>query len=66
LVVYELVLQEGTGNHVRRYIDVDELLELWNDMFLPAKVELAWADYFERVRGIKVRRRWDSAISKSA
>ena len=53
LVVYELVLQEGDASHVREYIDVDELLQLWDDMYLPVGVETAWAGYFERVRGTR-------------
>lgn len=66
LVVYELVLQEGTDAHVRQYIDVDELYELWDRLYLPAGVETAWADYFERVRRTPVQRRWPSPSSKRA
>ena len=66
LVCYELVLQEGDASHVREYVDVDELLDLWDDMYLPVGVETAWADYFERVRGTPVRRRWAFLSSKSA
>lgn len=66
LVVYELVLQEGDETHVREYIDVDLLYDLWDEMYLPVGVETAWADYFERVRGTPVRRRWASPLSKSA
>ncbi|MBA2438857.1 MAG: transcriptional regulator [Acidimicrobiia bacterium] len=66
LVVYELVLQEGDGAQVREYIDVDQLYDLWDEMYLPVGVETAWADYFERVRGTPVRRRWASLNSKSA
>ena len=65
-MVYELVLQEGNGAHIREYIDVDELLELWDEMYLPVGVEAAWADYFERVGGSPVRRRWPFLTSKSA
>ncbi len=66
LVVYELVLQEGNDAQVREYIDVDQLYDLWDEMYLPVGVETAWADYFERVRGTPVRRRWASLNSKSA
>lgn len=65
-LVYTLVLQEGNVEHVRQFVDVDELLAMWDDLFLPANVEAAWADYFERIRGVKVRRRWGSRPSKSA
>jgi hypothetical protein len=66
IFVYETVLRQGSGAHVRRFVDVDELLEIWDQLYLPAHVEAAWADYFERVRGVKVTRRWASAPSKSA
>ncbi len=58
-------LQEGSGADVRRYIDVDELLQIWDEMYLPVGVESEWADYFERVLGTQVRRRWASTLSKS-
>lgn len=64
--VYETVLQQGNENYVREFIDTDELLEIWDEIFLPAHVEAPWADYFERVRGVKVKRRWDSVRYKSA
>ncbi len=64
--VYELVLQEGDGDHVRTYVDVDDLYARWDTLYLPAGVETAWADYFERVRGTPVRRRWASPDSNGA
>lgn len=65
-LVYEVVLQEGNDDHIRRFIDVDHLHEMWDDMYLPVGVETAWADYFERVRGTPVRRRWASPSSRPA
>jgi hypothetical protein len=66
LFVYETVLRQGNASHVRRFIDVDELLEIWDQLYLPPHIEAAWADYFERIRGVKVTRRWASPHSKSA
>ena len=64
--VYETVLRQGDGAHIREFIDVDELLEIWDQLYLPANIEAAWADYFERVRGVQVTRRWVSANSRHA
>lgn len=50
--VYELVLQEGTDEDVRRYIDVDQLRSMWADLVLPPWVRSAWADWFRRHRGV--------------
>ncbi|HEY3142630.1 MAG TPA: hypothetical protein VGJ86_15940 [Acidimicrobiales bacterium] len=63
---YEIVLQQGDVKHIRQFVDVDELLEIWEQLFLPANVEAAWADYFERIRGVHVTRRWVSLPSKRA
>ena len=52
--VYEQVLREGTDDDVRRYIDVDELLALWDELVLPARVRRAWAEWYRRHRGIAV------------
>lgn len=54
LRVYEQVLREGTGDDVRHYIDVDQLLELWDDLVLPGNVRRAWAEWFREQRGIDV------------
>lgn len=52
--VYEIVLSEGTDDDVRRFIDVDELLELWDDLWLAPHVRHAWSDHLRRLRGILV------------
>ncbi len=52
--VYEQVLREGTADDVRRFIDVDELLALWDDLYLPAHVRAAWRDWLARHRGARV------------
>jgi hypothetical protein len=49
--VYEQVLREGTDDDVRHYVDVDLLLELWDELVLPPSVRRAWASWFRR-RGI--------------
>lgn len=50
--VYEQVLREGTDDDVRRFVDVDQLLDLWNELVLPARVRREWAAWFRRHRGI--------------
>jgi hypothetical protein len=50
--VYEQVLREGTEDDVRRFVDVDALLDLWNDLVLPPTARRAWAVWFERHRQI--------------
>lgn len=50
--VYEQVLREGTDDDVRRFIDVDVLEKLWGAIVVPARVRVAWADWFRRHRGI--------------
>ena len=52
LSVYEQVLSEGTEDDVRRFIDVEVVLELWNDMVLPERVRRAWAEWFRARRGL--------------
>ena len=50
--VYEQVLREGTEEDVRYIIDVDVLLDLWDDLVLPPTVRQAWAAWFKRHRKI--------------
>lgn len=52
--VYELVLQEGTDQDVRYYIDLDELIKLWGDLYLPHRVRRAWAALVMEKRGIRL------------
>lgn len=54
LRVYEQVLREGTEDDVRHYIDVDRLLEMWDELVLPGHVRRAWAAWFREQRGIDV------------
>ena len=36
-------LREGTAEDIRFYIDVDLLLDLWDELVLPSSVRRAWA-----------------------
>ncbi len=54
LRVYEQVLREGTADDVRTYIDVDQLLDFFDDLVLPPNVRRAWAAWFHRHRGIEL------------
>ena len=50
--VYEMVLTEGTADDVRRFIDVDELIELWSDLWLAPHVKAAWSEHMYHLRGL--------------
>ena len=52
--VYEQVLREGTDDDVRYFIDVDALLDLWPELFLPTHVHAAWARWLREHRGASV------------
>ena len=52
--VYEQILQEGTENDVRRFIEVDRLIELWNELVLPDHVRTAWASWLSEHRGLQL------------
>lgn len=53
--VYEQVLREGTTADVRFFIDVDELVDLWDDLVLPPAVSAAWIDWLTQHRGVALR-----------
>jgi hypothetical protein len=52
--VYEIVLTEGTDDDIRWLIDVDELIALWDELWLSPHVRRAWADHLRRLRGIEL------------
>jgi hypothetical protein len=52
--VYEQALREGTSEDIRFFIDVDQMLELWDDLVLPRFARRAWADWFFRKRQIEI------------
>lgn len=54
LRVYEQVLREGTDEDVRRFIEVDVLIELWDELVLPPHVRGAWARWLDAHRGISL------------
>ena len=54
-LAYEQVLAEGTAEDVRRFIDVDELIEVWDELVLPRAVSRAWIDWVAEHRGVRLR-----------
>jgi hypothetical protein len=48
--VYEQVLIEGTADDVRRYVRASKLIEVWDDLLLPAYVRAAWEPWRQRRR----------------
>jgi hypothetical protein len=52
--VYEQVLREGTEDDVRLYVEIAELVELFDELVLPPTVRRAWADWLLRHRGVVV------------
>ena len=50
--VYEQVLREGTEQDVTFFVDVDQLLALWEDLVLPPSVRRAWARWFRAHRSL--------------
>lgn len=52
--VYEQVLVEGTADDVRRFIDVDKLVAMWDEWYLPDHVRRAWAAWLARHRGVQL------------
>src|SRR5580658_9556975 len=42
---YEIVLTEGNEDDVRRFIDLDDLVEIWADLWLAPHVRSAWSDH---------------------
>ncbi|MGH9002139.1 MAG: hypothetical protein ACRDYV_03320 [Acidimicrobiia bacterium] len=53
-LVYEQVLTEGTEADVRYFIDVDELVALWPELYLPKPVRRAWAAWLKEHRGLEL------------
>lgn len=52
LRVYEQVLREGTDDDVRRFIDVDQLIDMWDELVLPSHVRAAWARWLKEHRSL--------------
>jgi hypothetical protein len=53
-LAYEHVLTEGTEADVRRFIEVDQLVDLWPQLILPLHVRRAWSAWLNERRGIAV------------
>jgi len=53
-LVYEQILREGTAEDVLCFIDVDELIDLWDDLVLPRFVRRAWAEWFLCTRHMEI------------
>lgn len=41
--VYELVLREGSLDDLRRYVDVELLIQQFDELVLPNEIRTAWA-----------------------
>jgi hypothetical protein len=54
--VYEQVLREGTDDDVRRFIDLAQLLDLWDELVLPATVRRPWAEWLRVNRDSELAR----------
>jgi hypothetical protein len=50
--VYEQVLREGTERDVAFFVEVDWLIELWDELVLPEPVREAWAGWLQRHRNV--------------
>jgi hypothetical protein len=48
----EQVLTEGTDDDVRRFINVDAVADLWDELYLPGYVRRAWAAWLKDRRGL--------------
>ncbi|MEX2503920.1 MAG: hypothetical protein WD378_03665 [Egicoccus sp.] len=44
--VYEIVLREGSLADQRRYVDREELVRVFDELFLPAPIQAAWRALF--------------------
>lgn len=53
--VYEVVLQEGRLEDLRRYIDLDQLVDLWPDLVLAPHVRAAWSAKIRQQLGIDLK-----------
>ena len=48
--VYEIVLREGTGQDICRYVDGALLVDLWPDLIIPVQVRGEWQPVIDAVR----------------
>jgi len=52
--VYEQVMREGTDEDVRHFVDVDQIVEMWDELVLPPYVRRAWAQWFRERRQLEL------------
>lgn len=48
--LYEIVLVEGTLDDIRCLVSGDDLVELWDEMYLPPWVRAAWRPLIDSAR----------------
>jgi hypothetical protein len=48
--VYEQVLREGTEDDIKRFIRVEGLEDVWDDLELPTNMRTAWERWFDARR----------------
>lgn len=48
--LYEIVLVEGTLDDITRLVDGPGLIEVWDRMYLPARVRAAWQTLIDHAR----------------
>lgn len=51
-LVYRMVMIEGGDDDVRHFIDVDQLIAMWPDLFLPDRVRKAWSAWLHEHRDV--------------
>jgi hypothetical protein len=49
-----MVMTEGDDDDVRRFIDVDQLIAMWPNLFLPKRVRKAWTAWLQEHRGVRL------------
>jgi hypothetical protein len=49
--VYEQVLRDGTTEEIRAYVRASTLVEVWDELYLPAYVRVAWEPWITARRG---------------
>jgi len=47
---YEIVLTNGTATDICRYLNLDELLRLWDPLWLPRYIRTAWEPRLQLLR----------------
>ena len=60
------LLQEGTEQDVRRFVRAEDLLELWDELVLPAHVRAAWSDWISRHRAGDESTELDLGVASTA